>query len=133
MNETYKIIYLYYEKIFGKPFTSFKNRFFQVRLFYFSISLGGIILYFYTAFFHLPNKYLGPIHFYIMPMVIAFIYVSFYVASVSNSDYVTKENVDKLCKHFKYDHILFAEKTCETCKLQNNNNNNYNKTIKRFR
>ncbi|ORX73516.1 zf-DHHC-domain-containing protein [Anaeromyces robustus] len=116
----------FYEKIFGKPFntkskavkifTSFKNRF--IQLFYLSISLGGIILFFYTALYRLPNQFLGPIHFYIMPVVIAFIYVSFYVASVSNPGYVTKENVDKLCKHFKYDHILFSERTCETCKLQ---------------
>jgi len=116
----------FYKFIFGKEFntenriinTIFKLRHRFVQLFYLSVSLGGIVLFFSTALYRLPNKFLGPIHFVIMPIVIAFIYVSFYIASVSNPGYVTKENVEKLCKHFKYDHVLYSERTCGTCKLQ---------------
>jgi len=94
----------------------FRHRYIQI--FYLSISIGGIYLFFHSALSRLPNKYLGPIHFFIMPIVISFIYVSFYAACVSNPGIVTKENVDALCKHFEYDHILYSERTCETCKLK---------------
>jgi len=116
----------FYKFIFKKDFNTenkifkaifkFRHRF--IQLFYLSISLGGILLFFSTALHRLPNQFLGPIHFIIMPIVIAFIYVSFYVACVSNPGYVTKENVNALCQHFKYDHILYSERTCDTCQLQ---------------
>jgi len=53
-----------------------------------------------------------------MPIVIAFIYVSFYIACVSDPGFITKENVDGLCKHFKYDHVLYSERQCKTCQIQ---------------
>jgi len=104
------------DNIIFKILYKFRHRY--VQTFYLSISTGGIILFFYTALDRLPNQYLGPIHFLIMPVVIAFIYVSFYVACVSDPGIITKENVDALCEHFKYDHILYSERTCETCKFK---------------
>jgi len=115
-----------YKYIFGKELNT-ENKFFKaiygfrhrfIQLFYLSVSLGGIVLFFYTALYRLPNRYLGPIHFFIMPIVIAFIYVSFYIACVSDPGFITKENVDGLCKHFKYDHVLYSERQCKTCQIQ---------------
>ncbi|KAL6620967.1 zf-DHHC-domain-containing protein [Neocallimastix sp. 'constans'] len=115
-----------YQIIFRKEFNVndnvifriiYKCRYRFIQAFYLTISTSGIIFFFYTALDRLPNKYLGPIHFVIIPMVIAFLYISFYVACVSDPGVITKENVDAVCKHFKYDYILFSERTCKTCNL----------------
>lgn len=114
-----------YQKIFGKKF-NYDNKIFKIvfsekhhfiQMFYLVVSLGGIILFFKAALLRIPNENLGSIHFILMPLAIMFIYISFYIASTSNPGIITENNVDKICKHFKYDHVLYSERLCRTCNM----------------
>jgi hypothetical protein len=46
------------------------------------------------------------------------VYVMFYFACATDPGTVTKENVEKACKMFPYDNVLFEERLCATCNLQ---------------
>ncbi|KAG0185366.1 palmitoyltransferase swf1 [Apophysomyces sp. BC1034] len=67
---------------------------------------------------YIPGIYLHPLHLFIIPVEIVWLYASYYIACTAEPGTITKNNVQSYLDHFPYDHLLYQPKECRTCKLQ---------------
>lgn len=62
--------------------------------------------------------FVDEVHIYIGTALYIAAFACFLASSFTDPGTLTKENLDKSIKMYKYDNALFTKKDCETCKIQ---------------
>ncbi|RHZ48834.1 hypothetical protein Glove_541g22 [Diversispora epigaea] len=84
-------------------------------LVFLTLMTGSVYTFFVAGWHYVPGPYVSKIHIYIIPLIIAFTYLSFIIACYSDPGRIAKENVVKACKMFEYDFLIFEPRKCRTC------------------
>ncbi|KAI8903769.1 DHHC palmitoyltransferase-domain-containing protein [Gorgonomyces haynaldii] len=89
-----------------------------VQLFYLGLMITSFFILMIAVLPRIPNPYLSPLHFYILPFVVTSPFLWFTVASQSDPGRVTKDNLDSMLSMWQYDYVLYDPKECRTCKTK---------------
>eukprot|EP00301_Raphidiophrys_heterophryoidea_P006754 c12699_g3_i1.p1 GENE.c12699_g3_i1~~c12699_g3_i1.p1 ORF type:complete len:403 (+),score=69.89 c12699_g3_i1:1241-2449(+) len=106
----YTAIRLQCGNLFDKPTPVF-------QLFYLSLILGGLFIYFAHLHHKIPFHQMSPWHSFWIPTVIISCFVTFGLASFTDPGVVTPENLRQLHTMFPVDGNLYQKKYCDTCGL----------------
>lgn len=90
-----------------------------MQMFYLAIISANVVFYFILLDDKLGeySEYIPPIAKPIGFTLVVFSYVTFFLASYTSPGYITKANVKKFLKTWKYDNVLYHEGNwCRTCK-----------------
>eukprot|EP01067_Filipodium_phascolosomae_P000233 Filipodium_phascolosomae@DN11_c0_g1_i1.p1 len=88
-----------------------------VQIVYLAIIIPAFFAFTHTAFPMMPNRFLGAWHKYNAYLVLGACLGTFTMASVLNPGIVTKENVERLCRQYQYDEVMYTkDHKCTTCK-----------------
>ncbi|KAG9324311.1 hypothetical protein KVV02_004600 [Mortierella alpina] len=91
----------------------------SLQLLYLFFITGSIAVFMSCGYDLLDYTTLSPIHKQIaIPVVIAFTYACFFIASSVGPGEINAHNVRQALEVYPYDHLLFDPKICGTCKIQ---------------
>lgn len=85
-----------------------------IQILYATLLIFGYGSYTETVFPHVSETFMGQLPYYLLVINLAF----FAACGCTNPGVITKGNVDKYLKDFKYDGILYIPKDCRTCLIK---------------